>query len=210
MSTETYTPDRLIAGSCECSTDTATLLSGQNLARGAILGMITRALGATTAGTNTGNGDVTGEAVGANTLVGAYVLTCTGAATNSGTFSVVAPDGRRLKDATVAVAYVTDEISFTIADGSTDYVAADSFSIAVAGGSGKLVIVDSTNVDGSNVPYAILATATDATSADKVCGVYKSGEFNDNAVVVGGEDTVAQHKEALRDVGIFLKATLHA
>jgi len=210
MTTETYTPDRLIAGGCNCSTDTATLLSGQSLGRGAVLGMITRALGATTPGTNTGNGDVTGEAMGINTQVGNYVLKCVAAATNGGTFSVTAPDGRRLKDATVAVAYATTEIGFTIADGTEDYVAGDSFSIAIAAGSGKLVAVDSTAVDGSNVPYAILATATDATSADKVCGVYKSGEFNDNAVTFGGSDVVATHKEALRDLGIFLKATVHA
>ncbi|MGG5811464.1 head decoration protein [Falsiroseomonas sp. CW058] len=38
---ETYTPDRLIAGLTQIVTRPETLLSGQNLARGAVVGLIT-------------------------------------------------------------------------------------------------------------------------------------------------------------------------
>jgi hypothetical protein len=41
MSTETFTPDALVAGSFDIVTDSATLVSGQNLLRGAVLGKIT-------------------------------------------------------------------------------------------------------------------------------------------------------------------------
>lgn len=111
MATETFTPDRLIAGACPV-TDSATLASGQNCVRGTLLGKVTD--------------------------------------------------------------------------------------------TGLLVVCVSTAVDGSQVPYAILATDTDATSADAVCPVYKAGEFNSNAITFGGTDTAATHKEALRDADIQL------
>jgi len=40
-STDSYTPDRLLAGCCCLVSDTALLVSGQNLKRGAALGKIT-------------------------------------------------------------------------------------------------------------------------------------------------------------------------
>lgn len=208
---EEFKYDNLLAGCGPCGSDTGTLLSGENRKRGTVLGKITRALGATTpGGGNTGNGDVTGEALKKSTQVGNYLLTCTAAATNGGTFSVVAPDGTRLADATVAVAYSNDHLDFTIADGATDYAVGDTFTIAVAAGSGKLKLVNSANVDGSNTPYAILAGDTDASAADKVCPLYKCGEFNSNALVFGGTDTTATHKEALRDLGILLRDSVKA
>jgi hypothetical protein len=41
MATETFTADNLFAGDFDVVTDTATLITGQNLARGAVLGKIT-------------------------------------------------------------------------------------------------------------------------------------------------------------------------
>ncbi len=41
MATETYTPDNLIAGDFPVETSTVTIVSGQNLTRGALLGKIT-------------------------------------------------------------------------------------------------------------------------------------------------------------------------
>jgi len=208
---ETLTYDQLFAGCGPCGSDTGILLSGENRKRGAVLGRITRALGATTpGGANTGDGDVTGEALKKWTQVGSYLLTCITAAVNGGTFSVVAPDGTRLGDAKVGVAYANDHLGFTIADGAADYAAGDTFTIAVAAGSGKLKIVNSANVDGSNVPYAILAADTDASAADKTCPLYKAGEYNSNALTFGGTDTAATHKEALRDLGILLRNSIKA
>ena len=74
--------------------------------------------------------------------------------------------------------------------------------------SGKLNIVDSTKSDGTQIPYAVLAEDIDATSADKKCGVYLTGEFNINKLVFGGTDTAATHKVNARKIGIFFKKTI--
>lgn len=76
--------------------------------------------------------------------------------------------------------------------------------------SGKLTLVNSANVDGSQNPYAILAADTDATTADKTCPLFVAGEFNSNGLIFGGTDTPATHKAALRDLGIFLKDPVKA
>lgn len=73
---------------------------------------------------------------------------------------------------------------------------------------GEAVKVDSTAVDGSGVAYAILCQDTDATLADVVAPVYLTGEFNGDALVFGGTDTKATHKNALRKIGIFIKTVV--
>lgn len=66
--------------------------------------------------------------------------------------------------------------------------------------------VDSTKTDGTQTVYAVLAdTAIDATTADARCAVYLEGEFNRDALKFGGTDTVAQHEQALRRIGIITK-----
>lgn len=74
--------------------------------------------------------------------------------------------------------------------------------------SGKLKKVDSANSDGSQTIYAILAEDVDATSADKVCGVYLTGEFNQGALVFGGTDTYSTHKVNARKIGLFFKPVI--
>jgi hypothetical protein len=61
---------------------------------------------------------------------GDYLLTCTAAAANAGTFSVQTPDGREIGPLTVGVAF-NKEIKLTIADGATDFVVGDSFKVRV-------------------------------------------------------------------------------
>ena len=71
---------------------------------------------------------------------------------------------------------------------------------------GKYIKCDSTAVDGSQAPAAILAEDADATSADVTATVYLSGAFNQDAVVFGGTDTAATHRAALRNLNIYLKS----
>ncbi len=71
---------------------------------------------------------------------------------------------------------------------------------------GKYIKCDSTAVDGSAAPVAILSEDCDATGADKAAVVYLSGAFNQAAVAFGGTDTAATHRVALRDLNIYLKA----
>ena len=72
----------------------------------------------------------------------------------------------------------------------------------------KAVIVDSTSSDGSENPHSILIEDIDATDEDIVSGSYLSGVFNENQLSVGGTDTVAQHKTALRLLGIYIKTSV--
>ncbi|AQT84158.1 hypothetical protein ERICIV_03434 [Paenibacillus larvae subsp. larvae] len=73
---------------------------------------------------------------------------------------------------------------------------------------GKLVPVDSSKTDGSERPYAVLAETVDAAKEDKAAAVYLTGEFNKDALIFGGSDTVGQHEVVLREIGIFVKTTV--
>ncbi len=117
--TESYTPDRLLTGdAADLVTDQGTLVSGQNLARGACLGKITA--------------------------------------------------------------------------------------------SGKLTLLNSANIDGSQTFFAVLAAATDASAGDATCPVYLTGEFNSNALIFGGTDTAATHKTAARSLHTYFKDPVKA
>jgi Bacteriophage lambda head decoration protein D len=101
-----------------------------------------------------------------------FTITVAGVAANTGTFSVVSPSGQRLKDATVGVAYATDELAFTINDGTTDFVVGDSFTVTVAAGSGKHVQFNQDATDGSQIADGILYDNVDASAADKEAVAY--------------------------------------
>lgn len=200
------TPDNLFFdGKHPVDTKGVTLKSGQGvLARGTVLSIIGLAAGAAVAGTNTGTGVIGTVTLGPGAMLGTYTLRCIAAASNAGVFAVYAPDGSRLPDATVAVAYAS-QLGFTIADGGTDFVVGDTFTIPVAAGSLKAMKVNSANVDGSGVSDCILADSVDTTSGDVVATAYKSGSFNRKALIFGGSDTAATHEEHLRTLGIYLK-----
>ena len=145
-----------------------TVLSGEDLALGAVIGKVTRAVPTTgTAdGGNTGNGTCTGVTGGKGTQVGTYSLECTAASEDAGTFKVTAPDGGALPDAEVGTAYENGQINFTLNDGSTDFAAGDIFTITVADGSEKAVEIDFAAVDGSEDAAGFVIAAYDASAAD--------------------------------------------
>lgn len=114
------------------SRENALIGASQTILAGTILGAAVDTAGATaavvpTAG-NTGNGVLSRAtpAMSSKAKDGDYILTCTAAASNAGTFSVQTPDGREIGPMTVGVAF-NKEIKFTLADGSTDFVVGDSF-----------------------------------------------------------------------------------
>jgi hypothetical protein len=83
-------------------------------------------------GTNTGNGTMGAITVTAGAKQGNYVLTIIEPGANVGTFTVVDPDGVQIGDGAVASAFSAGGLAFTLADGATDFVAGDSFTITVA------------------------------------------------------------------------------
>jgi hypothetical protein len=98
FSSSSYDPDRLIAGpSDELISRQITLITGQNLVRGALLGKTA------TAGTiaprppagNTGNGAIGTLSVGAAAKEGRYRAVCIEPGANVGTFAVFDPEVSR-------------------------------------------------------------------------------------------------------------------
>lgn len=147
------------------------VLSGENLKAGHVLGrrLITPTIGAAAAlGTNTGNGTVSAPAVGTNLAVqrGTYRVSFIEPATNLGTFQVFDPKGDYLGDGVVGTAF-DNQISFTISDGATDFVAGDAFSILVSAGTYKYKEYDVADTDGGAVPIGVLYDNVDASAADK-------------------------------------------
>jgi len=75
------------------SRDKVTVLSGQNLKAGAVLGSLKNGIGGAPipAVVGTGTGVMSDIVAGKDVQVANYVLTCTAAVTHGGTFGVVAP-----------------------------------------------------------------------------------------------------------------------
>lgn len=80
---------------------------------------------------NTGDGAMGAVTVTAQTPVGRYKLRFIEPAANAGRFAVFGPDGVCIGTGTVAVAFSAGGLAFTLADGATDFVAGDGFTIDV-------------------------------------------------------------------------------
>lgn len=151
------------------SFEAGTVLSGQNLVAGSVIGAVafdTTVVAAAVAG-NTGNGTMGTVTPGAGAKVGVYKLTIIEPASDAGAFVVEDPDGITVGHGTVAVAFSGGGLGFTLADGATNFVAGDQFTMTVAAGSLKWKLYNPANTDGSEVPIGILVGAVDASSADK-------------------------------------------
>lgn len=205
MASETFTPVNLRASDFPIATSPEVLDTG-NLGPGAVLGKKTAGAVATTgladAG-NTGDGTCTGVAAKKNIIVGTYSAKGILAATDGGTFEVLAPDGRQIGIAEVGVAFTSDEIDLTLNDATTDFAVGDIFTITVPAGDGKVVSVDSSNVDGSGNPFGVLLASADASAADQNVSVALTGQFNKEKLTFGGSDTFATHEDRLREVSIL-------
>lgn len=87
------------------------------------------AVGAAVAG-NTGNGTITASpTITAGAKEGVYTITMIEPAANAGAFIVEDPDGFDIGHGTVAVAFSAGGVAFTIADGATDFISGDQFTV---------------------------------------------------------------------------------
>jgi len=135
-----------------------------------------------------------------------FAINVTAVEGNAGTFSVFDPQGHRLADLTVGVAYDNGAIALTIADGTTDFAVGDTFTIAVsqAAGNGKYALCDKTATDGSQDPIAVLAEDSAAAAEDTYPVIYRTGCFNSGAVSYAAGTVLADVKTALEARSIFL------
>jgi len=208
FSSNAFTPDWLVLAGFNLKTQAITLISGQNLTRGALLGKI--ALGAASSaaksGGNTGGGTLTLDVttpILANARAGVYTVRCTAAATNSGTFRVTDPLGNVLGDVVVGSTFA-DQIKFVLADVGTDFIVGDGFDVTIAAGSGKYTLSLSAAVDGSQIPDAVLAETCDASLGDLATVAYFAGGFDGAKLTLGTAHTVASVREGLRVKDIHL------
>lgn len=186
------------------SRDKGTLVSGQNLNAAAVLHMGLAAASAVGVGTPAGNGVITVGAVGTDAVRGTYKLVCVAAASNAGTFNFYAPDGSLIRQITVGGgATASDHITLTIADGSSDFVVADTFTIAVT------ISKYTEFVAGTNSADAVLYAAVNASSADQPCVVHsRDCELNSNEIQWHSGTTDQQKADAavtLNARGILLR-----
>lgn len=80
-----------------------------------------------------------------------------------------------------------------------------------SGDSNNLVPVDSDSATASiQVAVAILAQDTDTTGAAVEAPLYFAGEFNEDELTFGADDTIADHRDALRQRGIFTRKPVSA
>lgn len=139
-----------------------TLADDTDFAGGDVFSIYTNAV-AGVPGSNTGTGTLAVAQYEPWALSGVYTLTCTAAASNAGTFSVVGPDGVDIGPATVGVEFRGGGLRFTITD-DTDFIVGDTFTITIA--AGKYKAWNPTNTDGSSRVAGILLHAVDATAGD--------------------------------------------
>ncbi|MBF0251794.1 MAG: head decoration protein [Alphaproteobacteria bacterium] len=105
---------------------------------------------------NTGDGALGGVTLGDAAKVGDYELTCIAASVDGGIFQVLDPDGYRLGDAEVGVAFSSRHVNFTVADGAADFVVGDVITVTVAEGDGKAVNLDPSATDGTQLAGGVL------------------------------------------------------
>lgn len=163
-----YRGEFLYSEACGTRSLETVIIDTGDLAAGTVLGKITKgtATGAAVAG-NTGNGTITAApAVGAGAKPGVYRAICIEPTANLGKFTVEGPDGIMVGVATVGTEFVGGGLTFTIADGATDFASGDAFTITVAAGSGKYVAYNQDAANGSCIAAGILLDNVNATSAD--------------------------------------------
>lgn len=153
------------------SRDNITVLADEVLLVGHVLGrrLVGPTYNAAVAGPgNTGDGVFSAPEAATNLGAqrGTYTVVFVEPASDAGTFIVYDPAGRLVGKGNVAVAF-DNQIKFTIADGEANFVAGDSFTVEVSGGTYKYQEYDPANADGGQRAVGVLFAAVDATGADK-------------------------------------------
>ena len=147
---------------------------------------------------NTGNTTLGSFTTTKAPQAGTYKLTITSAATNAGAFVLEGPDGIEVGTGNVAAAFAGGGLSFTLADGSSDFVAGDGFNIIVVAGSKKYVPFDPSAATGAQNAVAVLYAGVDTTLADKKATIItRHCQVNTGELVWGTYVSAAEQTTAL-------------
>ena len=115
---------------------------------------------------------------GTDYIVGdGFTITVAAATSGAGAkWDVKTPSGVKLSEqALTGSAYTSDHLNFTISDSGTNFAVCDTFTVAVAAGSGKVKELNLTGVDGSQDAYGVLVEGVDTTDTTKKYIAYTSG-----------------------------------
>lgn len=156
----------------EYSNEEITVLSGQDLKGGAVLGQITAAQAAAPipAIAGTGTGAMTALTFGPSVKTGSYVVTLL-ATSATAAFSVTGPGGIALPNGAVGTAYRTPDISFLVSSAGTMTIG-DSYTVVVTAGGTPVLVGTGTGVvsglslgpDAQRGTYRVQLLATSATA----------------------------------------------
>jgi hypothetical protein len=176
------------------SRDQITVLSGQTLLAGTVLGReLTGGAGVAAAlGTNTGTGTFGAIAASSAALIGAYTVEFDDATH----FVVTNPVGVEIGHGTTGVAFNTGGLTFTITAGGTAFAPGDSFTVTVTGAY-QYGAFDPTVTNGLQNAVAVLAYDCNASAAAKPATVIsRNAEVNASELVWGANVTTQGQKTA--------------
>ncbi|MBY6239814.1 head decoration protein [Methylosinus sp. Sm6] len=180
-----------------------TIVVGQVLARQAVPADVT--ISAAADAGNTGNGVLTLASPGcdANVIGGDYRVVFLEAATNSGRFEVFDPRGVAIGQGAVGSAFAK-QVKFTIADGATDFVAGDSFTLHVDEGdeTNEVHIAWAPGLRASAIAGYPATTGASTTKKITVINAHATVRLAD--LTFGGSPSTAQIDQAKRELGAGL------
>lgn len=107
---------------------------------------------------------------------GVYQLKVVKTVANAGDFELTTPTGRLVGVGAVGTAFSNGGFSFTLADGSTDFVAGDTIAITVAGTT-KWKLVEATATDGSQVAAGVVVGDSQGFARDTLLVVSTDTKF---------------------------------
>ena len=181
-----------------------TLVAGQVIGKLGVVAGITSSSAAD--GGNTGNGILTlaNPAVSPAVKDGKYTIRIVEPAANAGAFQVEDPEGRAVGEGTVGVAF-DGEIKFTLADGATDFVVNDSFTVTIGRETEKdeqWKILAPAAADGTEIAAGILfdAVTTDGVSTKKATAVVRHAEVRESDLSWPGGITAIQKATAIEQL----------
>lgn len=195
----------LIEGPRSISREKVTIALSQTILANALLAKLAIPAGVTIAQAfaGTGNGVLTVANPNSTGKIkdGAYSVVFIEPTTNLGTFEVRDPSGRSVGTGVVGTAF-NKEIKFTIADGSTDFIAGDSFTLTVTTEDADFQYVnfDPTATDGSEVPaaYSIYDVTTGGSETADTTALVRMCELNGNCISWPSGITDAQRVDAIQ------------
>lgn len=204
--------DNLPGGYYPTRTKAVTIAASQTLVRGAVIGLnkIKAGTAAADAG-NTGQGAISAYALAAGgpAKIGTYKATFVIAASGGGTYNVTDPDGILIGQGVVGTAFLGGGITFSIADGTPDFIVGDFFNLPVEADTGYGKLLNKAATDGSNKFEGVLLTEAITTGgAETAVGTLLiAGSVQSQALSFYSGTVLADVVEDMRDKNVYVDNT---